>query len=93
MKAEKADERTRARDSKQADSPASGGFVAWRQTDVRATVVKIDRQKRLVTLRDAHRTQTLEAAPDVDLRNIEAGDTIRAVFASAAAVQIAPAAP
>ena len=44
-----------------------GRFESARQTEVLATVQKIDRKKRLVTLRGVYQTQTLEAGPDVDL--------------------------
>ena len=69
-------------------SPASGGFDSTRQVEVLATVQKIDRKNRLVTLRGAYQTQTLQVGPDVDLKALKPGDTIHAVFVSAAAVQI-----
>lgn len=93
-KAEKvsgADKGIRKRVDKQVYTPASGGFESTRQTEVLATVEKIDHKKRLVTLRGAYQTQTLEAGPDVDLKDVKVGDTIHAVFVSAAAVQITPA--
>ncbi|MFM0035866.1 hypothetical protein [Paraburkholderia strydomiana] len=93
VKAEKvvgAEKGIRKRVDKQTYTPASGGFESARQTEVVATVEKIDRKKRLVTLRGAYRTQTLEAGPGVDLKDVKAGDTIHAVFVSAAAVQITP---
>ncbi|MFL9960541.1 hypothetical protein PQR02_05265 [Paraburkholderia sediminicola] len=93
-KAEKvsgADNGIRKRVDKQVYTPASGGFESTRQTEVLATVEKIDHKKRLVTLRGAYQTQTLEAGPDVDLKDVKVGDTIHAVFVSAAAVQITPA--
>jgi hypothetical protein len=92
-KAEGADKGIRKRVDKEVYTPASGGFDSARQTEVLATVMKIDRKKRLVTLRGAYQTQTLEAGPDVDLHDVKVGDTIHAVFVSAAAVQITPAAP
>ena len=93
-KAEKvsgADKGIRKRVDKEVYTPASGGFESTRQTEVLATVEKIDHKKRLVTLRGAYQTQTLEAGPDVDLKDVKVGDTIHAVFVSAAAVQITPA--
>jgi Cu/Ag efflux protein CusF len=92
-KAEKvsgADKGIRKRVDKQVYTPASGGFESTRQTEVLATVEKIDHKKRLVTLRGAYQTQTLEAGPEVDLTDVKVGDTIHAVFVSAAAVQITP---
>ncbi|WP_025599871.1 hypothetical protein [Burkholderia sp. WSM2230] len=80
----------RERVDTQTYAPASGGFESARQIEVLATVQKIDRKRRLVTLRGAYQTQTLEAGPQVDLSGVKVGDTIHAVFVSAAAVQITP---
>jgi hypothetical protein len=95
VKAEKvsgADKGIRKRVDKQVITPTAGGFESARQVEVLATVLKIDRKKRLVTLRGAYQTQTLEAGPDVDLSDVKVGDTIHAVFVSAAAVEVKPAA-
>ncbi len=92
-KAEKvsgADKGIRKRVDKEVYTPASSGFESTRRTEVLATVEKIDHKKRLVTLRGAYQTQTLEAGPEVDLTDVKVGDTIHAVFVSAAAVQITP---
>jgi Cu/Ag efflux protein CusF len=80
----------RERVDTQVYAPASGGFESARQVEVLATVQKIDRKRRLVTLRGAYQTQTLEAAPQVDLTGVKVGDTIHAVFVSAAAVEVTP---
>ncbi|CAB3674413.1 hypothetical protein [Paraburkholderia rhynchosiae] len=80
----------RERVDTQVYAPASGGFESARQIEVLATVQKIDRKRRLVTLRGAYQTQTLEAGPQVDLTGVKVGDTVHAVFVSAAAVQITP---
>ena len=80
----------RERVDKQNYMPASGGYDATRQTEVLATVLKIDRPRRLVTLRGADQTQMLEAGPEVDLSDVKVGDTLHAVFVSAAAVQVTP---
>ena len=80
----------RERADKQSYTPASGGYESARQTEVLATVLKIDRAQRLVTLRGAYQTQTFQAAPDVDLSDVKVGDTLHAVFVSAAAVQVTP---
>jgi hypothetical protein len=95
VKAEKvvgADKDIRKRVDKRVTTPASDGFESAGQTEVLATVQKIDRKKRLVTLRGVYQTQTLEAGPAVDLSTVKVGDTIHAVFVSAAAVQVTPAA-
>jgi Cu/Ag efflux protein CusF len=81
----------RKRVDKQTYTPASDGFDSARQTEVVATVEKVDRKRRLVTLHGAYRAQTLEVGPDVDLKDVKAGDTVHAVFVSAAAVRITPA--
>jgi hypothetical protein len=80
----------RERADKQSYTPASGGYESARQTEVLATVLKIDRAQRLVTLRGAYQTQTFQAAPNVDLSDVKVGDTLHAVFVSAAAVQVTP---
>ncbi|MCC8404030.1 copper-binding protein [Paraburkholderia sp. MMS20-SJTN17] len=81
---------SRERIDRQSNTPASGGYESARQTEVLATVLKIDRKQRLVTLRGAYQTQTFEAAPDVDLSDVKVGDTLRAAFVSAAAVEVTP---
>ncbi|MGF6240195.1 MULTISPECIES: hypothetical protein [Paraburkholderia] len=80
----------RSRVDTQVYAPASGGFETARQIEVLATVQKIDHKKGLVTLRGAAQTQTLQVGPDVDLKGVKVGDTVHAVFVSAAAVQITP---
>ncbi|MBW8834241.1 MAG: hypothetical protein JF605_03685 [Burkholderia sp.] len=80
----------RERVDTQVYAPASGCFESARQVEVLATVQKIDRKRRLVTLRGAYQTQTLEAGPQVDLTGVKVGDTIHAVFVSAAAVEVTP---
>jgi len=80
----------RSRVDTQVYAPASGGFETARQIEVLATVQKIDHKQGLVTLRGAAQTQTLQVGPDVDLKGVKVGDTVHAVFVSAAAVQITP---
>jgi Cu/Ag efflux protein CusF len=53
-----------------------------------ATVQKIDRKLRIVTLRGPERTMMVEVPPDIPLQNLKVGENIRAEFASAAAIQI-----
>jgi Cu/Ag efflux protein CusF len=84
------DKGIRERVDTQVYAPASGGYESARQIEVLATVLKINHKKRLVTLRGAYQTQTLEVAPDVDLKDVKVGDTVHAVFVSAAAVQVTP---
>jgi Cu/Ag efflux protein CusF len=85
-----ADKGIRERVETQVYQPASGGYQSARQIEVLATVQKIDRKKRTVTLRGAYQTQTLDVGPDVDLKDLKPGDTVHAVFVSAAAVKITP---
>ncbi|APR39882.1 hypothetical protein [Paraburkholderia sp. SOS3] len=85
-----ADKGIRKRVDTQVYQPASGGYQTAKQIEVLATVQKIDRKKRTVTLRGAYQTQTLDVGPDVDLKTLKVGDTVHAVFVSAAAVKITP---
>ncbi|MGF6573122.1 Cu/Ag efflux protein CusF [Paraburkholderia sp. GAS333] len=87
-----ADKDIRKRVDKRVTTQSAGGFESTGQTEVLATVQKIDRKKRLVTLRGVSQTRTFEAGPAVDLSTVKVGDTIHAVFVSAAAVQVTPAA-
>jgi Cu/Ag efflux protein CusF len=69
--------------------PAANGVVASaRRVEVVATVRKIDRKHRTVTLRGPTRTETLDVAPDVPLEKLKVGDSVRAVFVSAIAAQV-----
>jgi Cu/Ag efflux protein CusF len=85
-----ADKGIRERVDTQVYQPASGGYQTAKQIEVLATVQKIDRKKRTVTLRGAYQTQTLDVGPDIDLKDLKVGDTVHAVFVSAAAVKITP---
>jgi Cu/Ag efflux protein CusF len=90
QKVKGADKGIRERVDTQVYQPASGGYQTAKQIEVLATVQKIDRKKRTVTLRGAYQTQTLDVGPDVDLKTLKVGDTVHAVFVSAAAVKITP---
>ncbi|CAM2151218.1 Copper-binding protein [Pararobbsia alpina] len=70
-------------------TPVSGGAsTSVRSVQIVATVEKIDRKARLVTLRGPERTVVVEASPDIPLQNLKVGDSVKADFKSAAAVQI-----
>lgn len=70
--------------------PASGGVVASaRRVEVVATVQRIDRKRRTITLRGPTRTETLDVAPQVALDRIKVGDSVRAVFVTAVAASVA----
>lgn len=69
--------------------PAANGVVASaRRVEVVATVSKIDRKKRTVTLRGPSRTETLDVSPDIALEKLKVGDSVRAVFVSAIAAEV-----
>jgi Cu/Ag efflux protein CusF len=72
-----------------ATTPASGGAsTSVRSVQVVATVQKIDRKQRLITLRGPERTQTFQVSPDIALEKLKVGDSVRAEFVSATAVQV-----
>lgn len=69
--------------------PAANGVVASaRRVEVVATVRKIDRKKRTITLRGPSSTETLDVAPDIPLEKLKVGDSVRAVFVSAIAASV-----
>lgn len=69
--------------------PASAGFASSaRRVRVVATVTKIDRKNRLVTLRGPRHQQVLRAAQDMSLDELKVGDSVRAEFVSAVAVSL-----
>jgi Cu/Ag efflux protein CusF len=69
--------------------PASNGVVASaRHVEVVATIQKVDRKHRTVTLRGPTRTETLDVAPDISLDGLKVGDSVRAVFVVAAAASV-----
>ena len=90
LSADKVDTKgVRSRVETQATTPDSNGASTQvRSVEVVATVQKIDRKKRQVTLRGPQRTVTLQVAADVPLDKLKVGDSIRANYASATAVQI-----
>jgi hypothetical protein len=70
--------------------PASAGVVsAAHRVRVVATVVKIDRDSRMVTLRGPRHQQVLRAARGVALDELNVGDSVQADFVSAVAVAVA----
>ncbi|MDR5739847.1 hypothetical protein P9255_08065 [Caballeronia sp. LZ019] len=86
----------RKRVDTQTYSPASeaggvSGFESSRRVEVLATVEKIDRKQRTVTLRGPWGTETLDYPADFDAQQLKKGDTVHAVFVSAAAVRVTPA--
>ena len=79
----------RSRVESQTTTPVQGGAsTQTRHVEVVATVQKIDRKKREVTLRGPQHTVVLQVSQDVPLKKIKVGDSIRATYVSATAVQI-----
>jgi Cu/Ag efflux protein CusF len=69
--------------------PASNGEVnSTRSVEFVATVLKIDRRNRKVTLRGPTQTQEFDVAPGLSLDSLRVGDSMRAEFISAAAASV-----
>ncbi|WP_244220927.1 copper-binding protein [Paraburkholderia aromaticivorans] len=69
--------------------PASAGYASSAHSvKVVATVMKIDRKNRMVTLRGPRHQQVLRAASGISLGQLKVGDSVRAEFISAAAVEL-----
>jgi Cu/Ag efflux protein CusF len=69
--------------------PASAGYASSAHSvKVVATVMKIDRKTRMVTLRGPKHQQVLRAAKGISLDRLKVGDSVRAEFVSAAAVEL-----
>jgi hypothetical protein len=69
--------------------PASAGYASSaHRVQIVATVLKIDRKSRMVTLRGPKHQQVLRAAASVPLHELKVGDSVRAEFVSAAAVEV-----
>lgn len=90
LSADKVDSKgVRSRVESQSTTPVQGGASTQKQNvEVVATVQKIDRKKRLVTLRGPNRSVILQVAQDVPLDKLKVGDSIRANYVSATAIQI-----
>jgi Cu/Ag efflux protein CusF len=69
--------------------PASDGEVSsTRSVQFVATVLKIDRKNRAVTLRGPAQTQEFDVVPTLSLGGLKVGDAVRAEFMSSVAVSI-----
>ncbi|MFL9921858.1 copper-binding protein [Paraburkholderia fungorum] len=69
--------------------PASDGDVSsTRSVEFVATVLKIDRKNREVTLRGPTQTQEFDVAPTLSLDSLKVGDSVRAEFISAVAASV-----
>jgi hypothetical protein len=85
----------REREDIQSVAPASGangesGFNSMREVRVVATVEHVDAAHHKITLRGPWRTETIDVPPEFHAQKFKKGDTVRAVFVSAAAVKVTP---
>ncbi|WP_322045737.1 hypothetical protein [Paraburkholderia sp. J67] len=72
-----------------ASTPASDGVTATaRSVQVVATVQKVDRKHRKVTLRGPTRTVVVNVPQDVPIGSLKVGDSIRADYVGATAVEV-----
>jgi hypothetical protein len=90
LRADKVDSKgIRSRVDTVATVPASGGVAATaRSVQVVATVQKIDRKSRKVALRGPRHTVVVVAPPDVPLDELKVGDSVRADYVGATAIQV-----
>jgi|GEM_PF-4398021 len=63
-------------------------FVSSVRIALLATEPTIDPATNSVTLRGAKRTETLDVSPDIPQKKLKLGDSVRAVFVSAAAASV-----
>jgi Cu/Ag efflux protein CusF len=90
LRADKVDTKgIRARVETTATAPASDGVTATaRSVQVVATVQKIDRKHRKVTLRGPTRTVVVNVPKDVPIEKLKVGDSVRADYVGATAVEV-----
>lgn len=70
-------------------TPASGGVaVTAHSVQVVATVQKIDRKNRKVTLRGPRHTVVVAVPADMPLESLKVGDSIRADYVTATAIEV-----
>ena len=67
---------------------ANGSTATARRVQVIATVQKVDQKHRTITIRGPYKTDTLHVGPDVSLKDIKTGDSVRAEFVEATAVLV-----
>jgi len=68
--------------------PTLRSSLSMHRVEAVTTVVEIDRDKRLITLRGPTRTVVLQASSDSLLDGLQAGDSVRVDYVEATAVQI-----
>ncbi|WP_321924653.1 hypothetical protein [Paraburkholderia guartelaensis] len=71
-----------------ATGPSLRSSLSMYRVEAVTTVVEIDRDKRLITLRGPTRTVVLQASSDSQLDGLQAGDSVRVDYVEATAVQI-----
>jgi len=64
------------------------GYGSVHQMEILATVQHINKKTKTITLRGPWKTETFPLTPEVASDNLKAGDTIRAIFVSAIAVDV-----
>jgi len=90
MSADKVDPKgMRGRTAAESTSPASNGVVVKTRTvQVVATIQKLDRNTREVTLAGPNRTVSMTVQPDIDLSKLKVGDSILATYVGAVAISV-----
>jgi hypothetical protein len=79
----------RERIDQTATMPASEGSTASvRRVEVLATVQKIDRVRRTITLRGPNKTETFHVGTDISLKQMKVGDSVEAEFQEATAILV-----
>ncbi|HKT96985.1 MAG TPA: hypothetical protein VJS30_10680 [Paraburkholderia sp.] len=79
----------RARATAESTSAASNGLVVKTRTvQVVATIQKLDRKTREVTLAGPNRKVSMMVQPDVDLSKLKIGDSILATYVGATAISV-----
>jgi hypothetical protein len=73
-------------------APASdgSGYGTVHQVEILATVQRIDKKNKTITLRGAQRTGSFTLSPAIAAQNLKVGDTVHAVYISAMAVEVTP---
>ena len=66
------------------------GGIVRNTVAVSATVVEIDAERRIVTLRGPERTVGLQVADDIDLSRVAVGDRVGAVYEESLAILVEP---
>lgn len=90
VKSSKSGDGLRKRVDTEVYAPASDGtgYGAVHEMEILATVQRIDKKHKTITLRGAWRTETFPLTPEVAADNLKVGDTVHAIFITAMAVDV-----